>query len=109
MAWNTEYPPWNDRYCDFESCIDSCKVGCILICGHAYHFECFLFKLQSQCQYCTDYLVSGIESNCKAFQKTLNSFGGIVTDENTKELDDVETEDNTNISDEDFSLDNNID
>jgi len=53
--------------------------------------------------------VSGIESNCKAFQKTLNSFGGMVTDENTKELDDVGIEDNTNIGDEDFSLDNNID
>ncbi len=33
----------------------------------------------------------------------------MVTNENIKELDDVETEDNTNISDEDFSLDNNID
>ncbi len=53
--------------------------------------------------------MSRIESNCKAFQKTLNLFSGIVTDENTKELDDIETEDNTNISDEDFSLDNNID
>ncbi len=108
MAQNTEYPLQNDRYCNFEGCIDSCKVGCILICGHAYHFECFLFKLQSQCWYCTNYLVSGIESNCKAFQKTLNSFGGMVTDENTKKLDNIGTEDNTNIGDEDFSLDNNI-
>ncbi len=32
----------------------------------------------------------------------------MVTDENTKKLDNIGTEDNTNIGDEDFSLDNNI-
>ena len=45
IVWNTEYPFQKYRYCDFESCIDSCKVSCILICGYAYYFEYFLFKL----------------------------------------------------------------
>ena len=81
MAWNTAHPSQNDRYYNFEGCIDSCEIGCILICEYAYHFECFLFKLESQCWYYTDYLISGIESNCKAFQKTLNSFSRIVIDE----------------------------
>jgi len=80
-----------------------------LICRHAYYFEYFLFKLGSQCWYCTDYLVSRIESNCKAFQKTLNSFSRIVIDESINELDNIETEDNTNIGDRDFSLNNNVD
>ena len=92
-----------------EGCENSCEVGCILICDHGYHFECFLFKLDSKCQYCADYLISTIENNCKAFQKTLDSFGRIVTDENINELDIIEPNDNTNIGIEDFSLDNNID
>src|SRR6266498_3607287 len=109
MAWNTVYPSKEDKYCDLESCIDSYEVGCILICKHAYHFECFLFKLKSQCQYCTDYLVSGIEKNCKNYQKTLTSFDKMVINEGRNESDDTETTDNTNIGSEDFSLDNNID
>ena len=24
---------------DLEGCMDSCEVGCILICEHAYHFD----------------------------------------------------------------------
>src|SRR6185437_1868291 len=95
MAWNTAHPPKEDKYCDLEGCIDSCEVGCILICGHAYHFGCFLFKLGSQCQYCIDYLVSGIETNCKNYQKSLTSFNKMVTNEGRNELDDIETNDNT--------------
>ncbi len=68
----------NNKYCDFEGYINFYEVGCILICEHAYHFECFLFKLGSQYWYYTDYLVNEIESNCKAFQKTLNSFSKIL-------------------------------
>ncbi|CAG8647814.1 6023_t:CDS:2, partial [Paraglomus brasilianum] len=90
MAWSMAFPPREDRYCDLESCINSSE-------------------LESQCQYCADYLVSGIEENCKAFQKALDSFDRIVTDECVNESDIVETSDDTNISIEDFSLDNNID
>src|SRR6266540_1536882 len=67
IAWNTAHPPKEDKYCDLEGCIDSYEVGCILICEHAYHFKYFLFKLGSQYQYCTDYLVSEIEKNCKNY------------------------------------------
>lgn len=63
--------------CDLEDCAETNKVGIILACGHAYHYECFLFKLTSRCKYCIDYLVSGIEKNCKAFQKSVNSFNGV--------------------------------
>lgn len=91
MAWNTVHPPQEDRHCDMEGCIDPCEVGCILICGHTYHFECFLFKLESQCRYCIDYLVSGIKSNCKAFQKTLETFGKIEIDKDVKEAGDTKT------------------
>ena len=54
-----------------------------------------MFKLESCCRYCTDYLKSGIEKNCEAFQKTLNSLGGRVND--------------NNYSGEDFFLDENVD
>ncbi|CAI2196096.1 672_t:CDS:1, partial [Funneliformis geosporum] len=65
--------------------------------------------LESQCRHCADYLISGIENNCKTFQKTLDSFVKIVTDEDVNELDVTRPNDDTNISIEDFSLDNNID
>jgi hypothetical protein len=109
MAWNTAHPPREDRHCDLEGCIDPGEVSCILICGHAYHFECFLLKLESQCRYCADFLISGIEDNCKAFQKTLDSPSNIKMDEDVNEKSGTETSDDTNISVEDLSLENNID
>ena len=54
--------------------------------------------------------MSGIKKNCKNYQKALISFNKMVINESrNEELDDTETTDNTNISSEDFSLDNNID
>ncbi|RIB08626.1 hypothetical protein C2G38_2270618 [Gigaspora rosea] len=103
MAWNTSHIPHNDRCCDLEDCIDSCEVGLVLICGHAYHYECFFFKLESQCQYCIDYLSRGIKKNCKAFQKTLESLDkkAKAQDLNKQEAtEDIESDDNT--SDENF-------
>ncbi len=105
IVQNTAYLPQEDRYCDLEGYVDSSEVGCILICDHDYHFECFLFKLESQCRYCADYLISEIENNCKAFQKTLDSFDKIVIDENINELDITGPSDDTNIGIKDFSLD----
>ena len=104
IVWNTAHSLKEDKYCDLEDCVDLCKVSCILICEHTYHFEYFLFKLGSQYQYCTDYFISGIEKNCKNYQKTLTLFDKMIINE-----DDTETTDNTNIGSEDFSLDNNID
>src|SRR5438128_3113153 len=51
MAWNTTQISRTDKHCDLEGCTDFCEVGCVLICGHAYHFECFLSKLESCCRY----------------------------------------------------------
>lgn len=109
LAWSTGYSPKTHKYCDLEDCIETSKVGVILICGHAYHYECFLSKLTSQCKYCVDYLVSGIEKNCKVFQKSIDSFGGIVLEENENEWDIVESNDDTNNENEDFTLDNTVD
>jgi len=68
----------------------------------------FLLKLESQCRYCVDFLISGIEYNCKAFQKTLDLPSKIKIDEDVNERDDAETSDDTNISIKDLSLKNNI-
>jgi len=67
MAWNITHSLQEDRHCNLKGYIDSGKVSCILICGHAYHFECFLLKLESQCRYCVDFLISEFEYNYKAF------------------------------------------
>ncbi len=102
IVWNTAHSLKEDKYCDLEDCVDLCKVSCILICEHTYHFECFLFKLGSQYQYCTDYLISGIEKNCKNYQKSLTLFNKMVINESRNESDDTETTDNTNIDSKDF-------
>ena len=109
IAWNILYLPWKDRYYDLEDCIDFHEVSYILTCGHAYHFECLLFKIGNQCQYCVNYLVSGIESNCKAFQKSVSSFNGMITNEYINELNITETETGDINNDEDFIINNNID
>lgn len=57
----------------------------------------------------SDYNKCGIEKNCKAFQKTLNSLGGRLKNESIDETDVTEASDDANISDEDFVLDENID
>ncbi|CAG8595369.1 23199_t:CDS:2 [Gigaspora rosea] len=82
MAWNTACIPQNDRFCDFEDCIDSSE-------------------------YCIDYLVTGIKKNCKAFQKTLE-----LSDKKAKKKDSdnsevIEASDDT--SNESFFLDANVD
>ncbi len=92
-----------------EDCIDFHKVSCILTCGHAYYFEYLLFKIGNQCQYCVNYLVNGIESNCKAFQKSVSSFNGMITDEYINELNVTETETGNTNNNEDFIINNNID
>ena len=102
MAWNTSHPPHTDRYCDLEECTNSREVGCILSCGHAYHYECFLLQLESQCRYCAAYLASGIEKNCRIFQQTVSSFNEMLIDENTDEL--AVEADGSNTGDEGFSL-----
>ncbi|RIB02246.1 hypothetical protein C2G38_2050207 [Gigaspora rosea] len=109
MAWNTKHIPQNNKFCDLEDCTDSREVGCILICGHAYHFDCF-FVLGSQCQYCLEYLTIGIEKNCKAFQTTLNSSDKKAKDKSDKSkdgLDIIQASNDTN--NDNFSLDKNVD
>ncbi|CAI2184094.1 4595_t:CDS:2 [Funneliformis geosporum] len=53
--------------------------------------------------------MSGIESNCKAFQKSVSSFNGMITDEYINELNVIKTETGDTNNDEDFIIDNNID
>ncbi|CAI2193244.1 16930_t:CDS:2, partial [Funneliformis geosporum] len=50
-----------------------------------------------------------IESNCRAFQKTVSSFNGIITDENINELNVIDTKTGDTNNNEDFIIDNNID
>ncbi|CAG8737075.1 8618_t:CDS:2, partial [Gigaspora rosea] len=45
MGWNTMHPPRTDKYCDLENCTRTDE----------------------------DYLISGIEKNCKAYDESVNS------------------------------------
>jgi hypothetical protein len=112
MGWNTAHPPRNDKYCDLEGCTRTNEVGFILICGHSYHFECLLFRLGSQCKYCKDYLMSGIEKNCKAFDESVSSVETAtkVADENNSNVfETTETTENTSAEVDNVVLNSNID
>ncbi|PKC02429.1 hypothetical protein RhiirA5_425251 [Rhizophagus irregularis] len=76
LAWNTEYKPANDKFCDAETCllpnnIDSFN-GIVLICGHGFHKEC-LTLYNGKCNYCFNYLSFGVQKNISALTTRLTT------------------------------------
>ena len=105
LAWSSSFPPKANKYCDLDGCELSHAYGCILACGHSYHYECFLLNLSSQCHYCNDLLTKGIIDNSNSFQNSVNSFDDLDLEENDEGEDNIiETSDDENIS-----LNSNID
>src|SRR5688572_24261789 len=66
----SSFPPKANN-CDLDGCELSHAYGCILACGHSYHYECFLLNLSSQCHYCNDLLTKGIIDNSNSFQNSV--------------------------------------
>ena len=104
LAWNTNFPPKVDKYCDQEGCESSYAFGCNLACGHSYHYECFFINLSGQCHYCHDYLIEGIVNNSRIFQNSISCSRELVLEEDDTEVNVDEGDDN-----ETFTLDTSID
>ena len=68
LAWNTEYKPADDKFCDAEDClfpnnINSLNGTIVLICEHGYHKECLILLHNGKCDHCFNYLSFGIQKN----------------------------------------------
>ncbi|RGB27656.1 hypothetical protein C1646_768817 [Rhizophagus diaphanus] len=55
LAWNTETKPSDDKFCDAKKCLLSnnnnnplFNNSIVLTCGHAYHKQCYLLKIEDE-------------------------------------------------------------
>ena len=76
LAWNTEYKPADDKFCDAENCllpnnIDSSN-GIVLICGHGFHKEC-LTLYSDKCNHCFNYLSFEAQNNINTLTERLTT------------------------------------
>jgi hypothetical protein len=74
----------------------------VLICGHAYHYDCFEI-LEKSCQHCIEFYKKGISDNVKTVIKRLEADSDILT---ADELGNYENYDENNNDQEsiDFNL-----
>ena len=67
LAWNTEYKPADDKFCDAEDCLFPNNInsfnGIVLICEHGYHKECLILLHNGKYDHCFNYLSFGIQKN----------------------------------------------
>ena len=76
LAWNTEYKPADDKFCDAENCllpnnIDSSN-GIVLICGHGFHKKC-LTLYSNKCNHCFNYLSFEAQNNINTLTERLTT------------------------------------
>ena len=119
-GYHTSNPPNSRIFCDYEHCNikqnENQSNDCVLICGHAYHYECFQ-KLDFRCQYCLEYFINGLQELSNSYNERLeNTSASILEDDlNEDDLneDDLNVEVNENevdhVSFSDFGNDLSID
>ncbi|GET54839.1 hypothetical protein GLOIN_2v1846234 [Rhizophagus irregularis DAOM 181602=DAOM 197198] len=77
LGWNTQKIPADDKFCDANNCLLSNSIdlsnGIVLLCGHSFHKECLSTLYDDKCNFCFDYLSSGIEKNIKSLDQRLST------------------------------------
>ncbi|GES83314.1 hypothetical protein GLOIN_2v1830060 [Rhizophagus clarus] len=72
IGYHSTVPPSINKFCDHVSCANfTDKNGEVLICGHAYHEECFQ-KLGLRCHHCYSYLATSIEELTQSYNNQLH-------------------------------------
>ncbi|PKC71058.1 hypothetical protein RhiirA1_454002 [Rhizophagus irregularis] len=67
-----EVPPSINKFCDHVNCANfTDEHGEVLICGHAYHEECFQ-KLGLRCHHCYSYLATSIDELTQLYNNRLH-------------------------------------
>ncbi|RHZ76961.1 hypothetical protein Glove_187g6 [Diversispora epigaea] len=71
LGYHSSHLPNQNKFCDYENCDFIFNTnGIVLICGHAYHEECF-DRIGLKCQYCFDYLSASIDELTHSFNERL--------------------------------------
>ncbi|RHZ84376.1 hypothetical protein Glove_82g91 [Diversispora epigaea] len=71
LGYHSSHLPNQNKFCDYENCDFIFNTnGIVLICGHAYHEECF-DRIGLKCQYCFDYLSASIDELTHSFNEWL--------------------------------------
>ena len=71
LGYHSSHLPNQNQFCDYENCDFIFNTnGIVLICGHAYHEECF-DRIELKCQYCFEYLSASIDELSYLFNEWL--------------------------------------
>ncbi|RHZ89109.1 hypothetical protein Glove_19g437 [Diversispora epigaea] len=71
LGYHSSHLPNQNQFCDYENCDFIFNTnGIVLICGHAYHEECF-DRIGLKCQYCFEYLSVSIDELSHSFNEQL--------------------------------------
>jgi hypothetical protein len=72
IGYHSAVPPSNEKFCDHVNCANfTNENGEVLICGHAYHEECFQ-KLGLRCHHCYSYLATSIDELTQSYNNRLH-------------------------------------
>jgi len=72
LGYHSPVPPNMKKFCDKKFCKNSTnEEGEVLICGHAYHEECFRV-LGLKCEHCYKYLDKSIDDLTKSYNQRLH-------------------------------------
>ncbi|CAB5293004.1 unnamed protein product [Rhizophagus irregularis] len=72
IGYHSTVPPSINKFCDHVNCANfTDENGEVLICGHAYHEECFQ-KLGLRCHYCYSYLATSIDELTQLYNNRLH-------------------------------------
>jgi hypothetical protein len=96
LGYHSPILPNMKKFCDKKFCKNlTNEEGEVLICGHAYHEECFQV-LGLKCEHCYKYLDKSIDELTKSYNQRLH------LEETQPELDDEEMdEDNCELEESD--------
>ena len=103
-SYSSSHPPSQSQFYDYCSNTFN-PYGCVLICGHAYHHECFI-RIRSKCIYCLEYLSSSVDELTKSFNERLHLESDIENELDSPPDDDISLEQAERIK---YNNDNDID
>src|SRR5947208_13284329 len=72
LGFQSPIPPNQEKFCDRVECTNMSDIdGHVLICGHAYHENCFRM-INLRCQHCFNYLSRSIDELTDSYNQRLH-------------------------------------
>jgi hypothetical protein len=99
-GFHTAYPPKKDLCDHCEKVFDPNfpeTDGCVLICGHGYHYGCYE-DLEKSCRHCMEFYKRGVYENVIAFVSRLEKSSDNIIEPEDNEANEDEDEDDNSIN-----------